>query len=360
VISAVNFTDGGPLKVLLDAVESATANFPSWDIIVLVNRAELLPPCRATVIEFPKAKKNWIIRLWYEWIIFKKLSIELDAEVWLSLHDITPRVVATRQYVYCHNPAPFSSEHIPYQSLDKKFLIFRNFYSYLYGFFIKRNSSVIVQQSWLRHEFSTRYAVARIIVSHPVMPDLNSNLIVRTKKYPSTFFYPAFPRVFKNFELLGNALEILELDSRWRGQVIVTIDGSENEYASVIHNKFSHLNSFKFIGLQSPVDINRIYGEIDVLLFPSLLETWGLPITEAKQRNISILAVDLPYAHETVGTYNQVNFFPANNPIALASLILSLHLGEKEFSCSIANTIEEPYASSWKELFNILLFQDAQ
>ena len=360
VISAVNFTEGGPLTVLLDAVKAAEENFPKWDITVLVNNAGIIRSDRVSVLEFPYAKKSWLIRLYYEWFYFKALSIKLKPEVWLSLHDITPRVVVSRQYVYCHNPTPFSSEKISNQLLDWKFLLFKRFYGCLYGFFIKRNSAVIVQQSWLRKEFKIRYLIPRVIVAHPNNSDSFSPLTSRRNKLPSTFFFPAFPRVFKNFELLGHALEILEEDSFWRGRVLITIDGTENLYSSVIHKKFKHLKSLEFIGLQSPEDIRKRYSKVDALIFPSLLETWGLPITEAKLHNLPILAIDLPYAHEAVGSYNRVSFFSADNPQKLASLILSLHLGRQAFGAAHLDEIEKPYAADWAELFNILLVDDAK
>ena len=67
VISAVNFTEGGPLTVLLDAVKAAEENFPKWDITVLVNNAGIIRSDRVSVLEFPYAKKSWLIRLFYEW-----------------------------------------------------------------------------------------------------------------------------------------------------------------------------------------------------------------------------------------------------------------------------------------------------
>ena len=58
-------------------------------------------------VEFPKAKKSWLIRCWYEYYYFNKLSKQLKPYLWLSLHDMTPNVESERLAVYCHNPTPF-------------------------------------------------------------------------------------------------------------------------------------------------------------------------------------------------------------------------------------------------------------
>jgi len=53
-------------------------------------------------------------------------------------------------------------------------------------------------------------------------------------------------------------------------------------------------------------------------VFPSLLETWGLPISEAKEYAKPIILADLPYAHETLGSYNCARFF---NPYSVTDLV---------------------------------------
>ena len=56
------------------------------------------------------------------------------------------------------------------------------------------------------------------------------------------------------------------------------------------------------------------YAKADCLLFPSKLETWGIPISEFQQTGKPMLVIDLPYAHETVGSYHAVSFFPPGDP----------------------------------------------
>ena len=56
------------------------------------------------------------------------------------------------------------------------------------------------------------------------------------------------------------------------------------------------------------------------MIFPSKLETWGLPISNSNY-NKPILAADLPYAHETIGNYDKVNFFNPDDVNKLANYI---------------------------------------
>lgn len=356
VISAVNFTEGGPLTVLREIVRAVAEHFPQWKVYVLVHAVGTVHEPHVVELPFPQSKRSWLRRLQLEWFGFKRLSRQLAPDVWLSLHDITPRVTVSRQYVYCHNPAPFCTASIPGERHDPKFRLFRRFYAILYRCFIHRNAAVIVQQEWMRRLFIKRFGVTRVIVAHPAVSVIPES--VRGRTAPIRFLYPAFPRVFKNFELLGECAVLLERDPRWVGEIVLTIDGSECAYSADIHSRFGHCHSLRFAGLQAPPQLAKMYKQCDALVFPSLLETWGLPLTEAKAQGLPILAADLPYARETVGTCDQVNFFDPIDPTALAALILRLHLGEEYFGTVECTVPQRPFANGWRELLEILLVAD--
>jgi len=60
------------------------------------------------------------------------------------------------------------------------------------------------------------------------------------------------------------------------------------------------------------------YQKVKCVIFPSKLETWGLPITEAKELKKPLILSDLSYAHETLGNYEKVLFFNPDSAQELA------------------------------------------
>jgi glycosyltransferase involved in cell wall biosynthesis len=70
--------------------------------------------------------------------------------------------------------------------------------------------------------------------------------------------------------------------------------------------------------LLTPENAFSYYKKVDCLIFPSKLETWGLPITEAISHNLYILASDLDYAKESINDYKRTTFFNPNSPSELA------------------------------------------
>lgn len=355
VVSAVNLIEGGTLTVLRECLRVAVSDLGNeWDIVALVHDKNLigdLPTVQC--IEFPKAKRSWLWRLYYELHMFKSLSKRLDADIWLSLHDITPNVCARRQVVYCHNPSPFYRLTLRESLLDPTFFVFNKLYSFIYKLNIQRNYHVVVQQKWLREEFMQRYGVDSVVVAHPVA-SISSVARERRCSDVTVFLFPALSRFFKNFEVICEAVALLVGKGVKQFEVRLTIDGKENRYSVGLFKRFSDLDAIRFIGRQNQMQMAAQYKAADCLLFPSRLETWGLPITEAKGLQMPMLVADVPYAHETVGTYDKVRFFPATDATTLATLMEEFIVGRLRFDHVVGADPAAPFAKDWRDLLKIL------
>ncbi|WP_188767006.1 glycosyltransferase [Emticicia aquatilis] len=361
VISAINLFEGGPFSILDDCIRELVHDRYEYNIKILVHSIKLVEHYQSSNIEFvqfPKSRKSYVNRLFYEFFYFYKLSKKWDVYLWLSLHDVSPFVKAEKQAVYCHNASIFRDVYFRDIYLQPTLFFFSLLYKYIYKINIKANKYLITQSSWMRDAFSDLFSISkeRIIVAKPTTTIVPAN-IKEAFKYGKnkTFFFPAFPRPFKNFEVIGDACAILYENKITNFEVYITLDGSENIYSKLIYNKYKHLPNINFLGLLSREEVFKVYKECDVLIFPSTLESWGLPISEFKDFNKPILLVDLPYAHETLGYYQKVNFFDANNPKILADLMRKHINNDITFDGNKDLNILSPFASNWKELFQILL-----
>lgn len=356
VISGVGMNEGGILTVLRDFTAAAERTLSSeWRIVVLAHKKELMNCARAEVMEYPTIKSSWFRRIGFELFTSRRLAKELGATVWFAMHDITPLVDTERQYVYCHNPTPFTRPTFRSLRFDRIFVIHSLLYRYIYSLNIKRNTKVFVQQKWIRERFLRDFGARDVVVSRPAKNGKNAGGGVRAAaiRKPSLkrWIYPTFPRHFKNVEVVGLALELLEKNPEWSGEVVVTIDGSENTYAKWLCERFGHLRSLKLIGRQTAAQMARLYSAADGLIFPSKLETWGLPITESQERGLPLLVADLEYAYETVGHYDAVTFFDPNDPAALAKLLLDLSTGQARMGSTESVEIRDDFVvTGWDNL----------
>ncbi|MFH1395483.1 MAG: glycosyltransferase [Candidatus Omnitrophota bacterium] len=359
IISAINLTEGGPLSILKDCLEYLSCDLAgAYKIIALVNDQCLFDHENIKFYSFPRAKRSWLARLYYEYIYFSNFSKKMKPYLWLSLHDVTPNVKANIRAVYCHNPAPFYSLSLKDVYLGgRKFVLFNLLYRFLYAININKNDFVIVQQDSLRHKFRRLIGANNIIVAHPA---INSQIHTsRSSENVHTFFYPAFPRVFKNFEVICKATEILLKQGISDFQVILTMSGDENRYARYIYNSFKCVKNLKFIGIQSRCKVFEFYNNVNCVIFPSKLETWGVPITEAKLFKKPLLLADLEYAHETLGAYDKVKFFDPGNAEQLAGMMKTVINKTVVFEKTGADSVPEPFSQNWKELFDILLYANS-
>jgi glycosyltransferase involved in cell wall biosynthesis len=362
IISGINFFEGGPLSVLKDCLDYANScTFQEeYSFIALVHKKELFDQCyylNISFVEFPKSRKFYFYRLYYEYFYFKKIAIEYNVTFWLSLHDITPCIGNTPQAVYCHNPSPFNSLNFKDIYIQPTQFFFRLFYKFLYKINIKSNKYVIVQQFWIKNRFVEMYNLDKdkVIVAPPQILNIPSQFLETNYsgniKY---FFFPTFPRPFKNIEIICEAAKLV-LEKKKNFRVVITIDGSENNYSGFIVKKYKDISNIDFIGLIKREKVYEYYSKVDCLIFPSKLETWGLPISEFKQFNKPLLVADLPYAKETVGRYDFVKFFNTDDPIQLSKLMIDFLDNKLVYDKNNDINYEEPFVVGWGGLFSTLL-----
>jgi Glycosyltransferase len=361
VISAVNIRKGGTLTILRQCLEylSILAQQGEYKIVAIVHKKELADYSNIEYIEMPNIIKGWSRRLWCEYVTMYKISKKLQPiHLWLSLHDTTPRVIAERRAVYCQTSFPFLKQKFSDWKYDYKIGLFSLFTKYAYKINIKKNNYLIVQADWLRQGFSKMFKINpnKFIVAPPekkaidiLTPDNNKNNLY-------TFLYPATPDCHKNFEFLCEAAKILEAEiGSERFRIVLTISGVENNYSKMIKNICNKKKTIIFAGYLDKSALYEYYTKADCLVFPSRIETWGLPITEFAVTEKPMLLADLPYSHETSSGAKKVSFFNINNPIELKNKMKSLILGDLTFlKENPEKFLKGPIAYTWKDLFNLI------
>lgn len=363
VVSAVNLRKGGTLTILKDCLEylSGLAAIGEYRVVALVHKKELALYPHIEYIELPWAVRNWGLRLWCEYVTMFGISKKLQpVYLWLSLHDTTPNVKAERKAVYCHNPFPFYRWKWRELSLNYKIVFFAWFSRYIYRINIHKNDWVLVQQQWIRRRFVSMFHLCakRVIVTLPSTVSACFNQTV-SALHASTyqFLFPSYGDIHKNFELVCKAAELLEKEiGKNKFKVILSISGQENKYAQWLYNRWQHIDSIKFAGFMSREKLYETYAKTDCLIFPSRVETWGLPISEFAAFDKPMLLADLPYAYETAAGSKKTAFFDVEHPEELKRMMKRLVLNDRSFLKTVPEQkIEKPVAKNWAELFGLLL-----
>ena len=91
------------------------------------------------------------------------------------------------------------------------------------------------------------------------------------------------------------------------------------------------------------------YKRCNGLLFPSKLESFGLPLVEAAIFGVPVIAADLPYAREVLEGYEGVQFANCDSVEIWSSKLIEL------LSTKIINSpLIQKYENSWSEFVKCL------
>lgn len=334
VVSAVNLRKGGTLTILRQCLEylSRVAPRKGIRVVALVHDRSLCEYPGIEYREMPWCTKSWFHRLWAEYVTMHRISMEIAAQdcrevwLWLSLHDTTPRVVAERREVYCHTSFPFLKLKARDFVMDPKIPAFALLTRWAYRINVRNNDWIIVQQEWFADELSSLLHLDRgkFRVIPPSRPHkVGSDSPVQTPSVP-VFFYASTPDCHKNFETLCEAAKRLEEEvGKDAFKVVLTIKGDENRYARWLFKHWGEVPSIDFHGFMTKDELYGTYASAGCFVFPSRIETWGLPISEYMAENPQgrMLLADLSYAHETSAGAQDARFFKPTDPGALFALM---------------------------------------
>lgn len=362
VVSAVNIVEAGPLAILRECLAclSALAAEGEYEVIALVYKRSLADFPHITYIETQWPKKRWINRLWYEYISMRSISKQIGpVYLWFSLHDTSPTVVAERRAVYCHNAFPFYRSKLHDWKFAPKIALLALFSKYIYKPNIHRNHYVVVQQEWLRNAFYTRFAIDKhkIIVAPPA-GGANSGRSPQQQVSSGyySFVFAGSANSHKNFEVICRAVQMLQQQGHTHFKVHLTVKGDENKYAQWLYQNWGHLQALHFMGFVNRELLEQYYASSNCLIFPSKIESWGLPISEFAAYGKPMLLADLPYAHDTAAGSTAVSFFDPDEAQSLATQMSALLRGDSSFLQAVEKQrIAEPFVTSWMDLFQKLL-----
>lgn len=314
VVVAVAAESGGALSVLQEVAHSAATHSDiEWRF--LVSRAQVPPAENLSTAAYPSVKRSWIHRILFDHFVQPWILRKERPDVLLSLQNVPVPHTKTPQVIYLHQALAFSEFRFDIRKEPKAWayqaVTMRRI---LRG--LRVPSHIVVQTHWMKDEVERRRPkgcgpVSIVEPTMRVVPPTFSPENVRRD-----FFYPASALSYKNHRVIAQAIEIL--DQRGVAPFTVILTMSRAEWARLKLGEPS--SRIQFLGR---IDRESVLLQMSrtTLLFPSRVETVGLPLLEAMAMNAPIIVADLPYAHEAVGRNYPVAYFSPNDPVELAALM---------------------------------------
>ena len=117
----------------------------------------------------------------------------------------------------------------------------------------------------------------------------------RPRKESATFIYPADPQPHKNHKNLFAAFALLKRENI-DAKLVITLSDKE---AKLIDPSYASHN-IEATGFVSEAELTERFKNADALIFPSLLESFSLPVIEARKFNLAIVASERHFVREQV------------------------------------------------------------
>lgn len=272
-----------------------------------------------TVLRFPWVKKSWLHRVCFELFDTHRLVKKYKINKIFSLQNLIVLRTNIDQDLYVHQSLPFIEYKYGWQE-NKLFWVYQNVIGKLIVYSIKKAKKIIVQTRWMK-EACVRKSGCDSTKFFVQMPKLDLTHIVQyvgQENKVMTFFYPATAVPYKNHQVILDACKLLNSDNA-HFEIIFTISGKENELARKLREEAKQYNlPIEFRGTITRNEVLKLYSKT-VLLFPSYVETLGLPLLEARQSKAPIIAADTVFAREILKDYKRKVYFRHDDSKLLAA-----------------------------------------
>lgn len=275
-----------------------------------------------------RPKRNWAYRLYWEFTQMKKIVDSLRPDAIISLQNLIAfGCKSYPQLLYMHMPIPFQNtkKFSLLKSKERTCALYQGPLGDLIVKSIKKADLVVVQGQWLKEAICHRAKKdlrSKIIVS-PTDVAIPENLLARyaqdEKVVCKQFFYPVAPSVFKNHECIFAAVDILAAKGVSDFKVLLTVDNEDQRYPQ--------REQLVYLGRQTREKVLEYLCD-SVLVFPSYIETFGLPMAEARALGCITLASDCPFSHEILDDYANADFFDPFRPEQLAAQMARILEGD--------------------------------
>lgn len=298
-------SSSGALSVLNDFYnEVKKLDDKSIQWIFVISTPHLEDTENIKVIRLPWVKKSWIHRLICDYFTAPRLIKNKSLDKVFSLQNVLVPSTNIPQTLYLHQSLPFAdykfkiTEHL-------LFWIYQNIISKFIFLSIKKAEKIIVQTHWIKQACIEKIGVKedKIIVIPPTINIVPKKFFSYENMSIPSFVYPATPLIYKNHQIIIDACKQLTEEGISNFQVIFTLTGNENELSKKLLQETEKYNlPIKYIGSIPREELFEWYTKA-ILIFPSYIETFGLPLLEAKMHRAPVIIADTKFGREIFEDY---------------------------------------------------------
>ena len=360
VVNAPAIKEGGALSILQEFLYALEKHNINDEYLIFLRDDLNIEKINGFNIKLVRVKIDSLIEryLWDYHNLKKWLKVNnIKPDLIISLQNLCVNYKEADQIVYYHQPIPlYSYNWNPLSKNEIKYFFYNIAYPFLVKLFLNEKTLFITQLECIKKRFIERYKINgdKVIVIRPY-----SKLNFYNKKIKKNilnenyihFIYPATPYIYKNHIILVKALKILK-NINLSDNIRIHLTGCENDknikFVNEIH-KCKLDDNFIFHGILGLDKFIELFSSVDAILFPSFLETFGLPLLEGAALGKKIICSDIDYAREVLNDYDNVIFIDPKNAEKWAEEIVNVR--NKHDVCKKPLNL---FNDEWLKLFDVI------
>jgi len=260
------------------------------------------------------------------------------------------------EIVYIHQALSFSDYKWNLFNTNEYMCWFKkNLYRKIIEKSITKTSQIIVQTNWMKRKIIERFTLNENNI-HVIKPDFKNIDVDKVKKTKLNnnlyhIFYPASPVIYKNHKVLLEALNILKKNNpRFFKKIKLHLTIDKNNFITNSDLFRKVCSNIELHGKMNFKKVLSFYKSMDLMVFPSFIESLGLPLVEAAQFSLPIISSNKEFAKELLNKYEKKVFIDYDKP--------------KKWACRILKVYKNPFqkedyyipdfSSSWQDAFILI------
>lgn len=381
-VDVVGARTGGAITVSQMLLRRLAQQLPHWSFeVCLLPEAipSIAPKTESRNIQFTPIPwaRGPLLRIWWQQVALPALARRQHADVILSFVNIAAYISAVPTVIYFHQSLYFFKDAGWNPPLIGRCKILLGRMFVLLGF---RNARFVVAQTKAVREAilaQSNLPPERIAAIHTGEPDGNSpseaDLALQQRVSgtlgsfsPPIAIYLSHPTHYKNFDLLFRSACRMK-ETHTPGSFALTLDKhrkGDELYNTLIRQYEARIQELDigdrviFIGSLPPNVVPGVLEKCQALVFPSLIESFPQPLTEAMSVGLPLLLADRPYARE-IGGDAALFFDPVDDGSSLAELLRVISVDVERVKslreASLRRGSDFSYAKAAEEIAGVLM-----
>lgn len=357
LVNATALSSGGALTILRQFIAHAALTDKKY---IIFSPIGLVLNVHANITYIEVDTKSWLKRIWWDSFGLKRYIKQhnIESELCISLQNTSVNVDC-QQVIYLHQPLPFTTVKYSFNKETIKYFLYKWFYKFFIFLFVTKDTHFVVQTQWMKAALA-QSGVAEDCVS-VFTPDIklpnghlskNPEQAQRPTTEQITFFYPASSLFYKNHLLILDALALLKTKQlNKKPQFAVTLAIGDYPVFDEKVQRLGLSDNVAYLGVMPYEKVIEHYISADAVLFPSYIETFGLPLAEAGVLGKKIICADLPYSRDVLKGYQGAIFLNYQDATKWADEMESVIRQKKIFHF---DSLSFSQRATWKDFFDFI------